>query len=133
MVTALFLVATVCVAESAQERKLLDGIRQVESRGRDVVGDGGKAIGPYQIWKQYHSDSRVSGSYERCHERAYSEDVVRAYWQRHAAAESARLRGGKATSADMAKLARIHNGGPRGYVKPQTLPYAAKVMRATKR
>ena len=38
-------------------RKLLDAICEVES-GCDplAVGDGGKAIGPYQIWMSYWID-----------------------------------------------------------------------------
>ena len=31
---------------------------QVESRGDvNTVGDGGKAIGPFQLWKQYWTDA----------------------------------------------------------------------------
>ena len=49
---------------------LLAAIRQVESHGNDkAVGDGGKAIGPYQVWRGYWQDAvefdkTLGGSYQ---------------------------------------------------------------------
>ena len=65
---------------------LLDAIRQVESSGNDAaIGDGGKAIGPYQIWRVYWIDacefdpSLKSRPYEACFEPDYARRVVIAY------------------------------------------------------
>uniref|UniRef100_A0A7S2X6G6 lysozyme n=1 Tax=Lotharella oceanica TaxID=641309 RepID=A0A7S2X6G6_9EUKA len=111
-------------------RRLLDAIRQVESGGdEDAVGDGGKAIGPYQIWEVYHGDAKAGGKYEDCKGKgstAYSEKVVRNYMNRFAT--KARL-GRAPTDED---IARIHNGGPNGYKKPSTEKYWEKVKKAMK-
>jgi len=70
-------------------------------------GDGGKAIGPYQIWEAYWIDSRMPyGTYADCRDRAYAEQVMRRYWRRYCPAALASL--------DFETLARTHNGGPRG-------------------
>ena len=55
--------------------KLFHAIRMVETGGvsdpENAVGDGGKAIGPYQIhevyWKDANSfDSSLGGTYQNC-------------------------------------------------------------------
>jgi hypothetical protein len=104
---------------------LLDAIRAVESGGDDsAVGDGGRAIGPYQIHKAYWVDacaadpSLRSGTYADCFDAVYARRVVVAYLTRY----------GRGRTAD--ELARIHNGGPRGHLKSATLAYAAKVRAA---
>ena len=85
---------------------LLDAIRQVESNGDDAaVGDGGKAIGAYQIWygywqDAYEFDKSLGGSYRDCYNPEYARRVVIAYMTRYAPKN--------ATAQD---LARIHNGG----------------------
>ena len=108
-------------------RPLLDAIRQVESGGDDsAIGDGGKAIGAYQIWIAYWSDAvewvpDITGTYEGCRARWYAERIMVAYWHRYAR---------KALKAgDYEALARIHNGGPRGDSKEATKPYWAKVAK----
>ena len=86
---------------------VLQAIRQVESRGDDgAVGDGGKAIGPYQIWRAYWQDAvefdpSIGGVYEDCFDPVYAEKVVRAYMKRYAP-----------KNATPEQIARIHNGGP---------------------
>jgi hypothetical protein len=72
--------------------------------GYHSVGDDGKAIGPYQIWKPYWIDSRVKGKYEDCRDKEYAEKVVMAYWKRYAPQALMEL--------DFEKLARCHNSGP---------------------
>lgn len=115
--------------------KLLQAMRKVESAAPDnpngdenAVGDGGKAIGVLQIWESYWKDaverSGIGGSYKDCKgdgSTEYSKRVIRAYMQRYA--NSRRLRR-QATDED---IARIHNGGPNGYEKPETLGYWEKV------
>jgi len=108
---------------------LLSAIRSVESGGDDnAVGDGGKAIGPYQIWKIYWKDAiefdpSIGGKYEDCFNREYAEKIVDAYMRRYA---TKRRLGHEPTWEDMA---RIHNGGPNGYKKESTKGYWAKVKR----
>lgn len=90
-----------------------------------TLGDKGKALGPLQIHRAYHADSRVAGDYSRCADLEYSKQVVTAYLQRYAPAAW--------ESNDVETLARIHNGGPRGHLKQATLKYAQKFMRALKK
>lgn len=98
----------------------------VETGGKRgaILGDGGRALGPLQIHRGYHTDARIAGAYDRCADLDYSRRVVTAYLQRYAPAAWA--------AGDVTTLARIHNGGPRGASKPATLAYAAKVARLTK-
>ena len=106
---------------------LLAAIRQVESHGNDkAVGDGGKAIGPYQVWRVYWQDAvehdkTIGGKYEDCYNPAYAEKVVRAYMARYAP-----------KGASLETLARIHNGGPKGHQKEATVAYWAKVQKELK-
>ena len=108
----------------AEVDQLLAAIATVES-GNDsnAVGDGGKAIGVYQIHKVYWQDAvefdkTLGGSYQDCYDPDYARRVVLAYLKRYAPA-----------GATQETLARIHNGGPRGYLKKATLKYWAKVQK----
>ena len=109
------------------ERQILDAIRQVESGGRDAPpdGDGGRSIGPYQIQRAYWQDAQaydpsLGGTYQDCRKRAYAERVIRAYMQRYIKAEWELL--------DAERIARTHNGGPRGASKTSTIAYWKKVQ-----
>jgi hypothetical protein len=108
----------------AQSSELLDAIKQVESGGRaNVVGDGGKAIGPYQIHRSYWVDAcaydpaLAAGKYSDCFNEQYARRVVKAYLRRY----------GRGKSDE--QLARIHNGGPNGHRKSATVGYWNKVQR----
>jgi len=107
----------------------LDAIRIVESGGNDnAVGDGGNAIGPYQIWKNYWKDAvehepSIGGKYEDCFDQKYAEKIVNAYMDRYAIP---RRLGHEPTFED---IARIHNGGPNGHKKKATIPYWEKVQK----
>jgi len=106
--------------------RLLAAIKQVESGGNpNAIGDQGKALGAYQIWKSYWQDGiayvpSIGGCYEDCKDPKYAEFVVRAYLARYAP---------KRGTVTLEMLARIHNGGPRGYLKQATLKYWHKVQR----
>ncbi|MBL8749483.1 MAG: hypothetical protein JNK78_10015 [Planctomycetes bacterium] len=105
---------------------ILDAIRFVESSGRERPpdGDGGKAIGPYQIWQIYWQDAiaaepSIGGSYEDCRDRDYAERVVAAYMRRWVPEAW--------NAGDAEVIARVHNGGPRGFENPKTDRYWDKV------
>lgn len=112
-------------AQAQPSDQLLDAIKQVESGGHTgkIVGDNGKAIGPYQIHRSYWLDacaydpSLGSRPYYACFEEAYARKVVVAYLTRY----------GKGKNAE--QLARIHNGGPGGHKKSATKQYWVKVQK----
>jgi hypothetical protein len=103
------IVCAICtsVAMAQPSEQLLDAIEQVESGGRGANtpdGDGGKAIGPFQIHRAYWRDAvefdrTIGGKYEDCRKPEYARRVVRAYLTRY----------GKGKSNE--SLARMHNGG----------------------
>jgi len=108
------------------QAQILDAIRFVESGDRDDVpdGDGGLAIGPYQIHRAYWQDAieaepGLGGDYEDCRARDYAERVIAAYMRRWAP--------GAWRAGDGEVVARVHNGGPRGDTKPATLGYWQRV------
>jgi Destabilase len=101
--------------------EIFAAIRMVESSGRDAPpdGDGGRAIGPYQIHRIYWADSRVEGDYQDCRRREYAERVIRAYMRRYVR--------GAWERRDAEVIARTHNGGPRGREKRATDGYWSRV------
>lgn len=122
LILTLALAATV---NAAPPESFWRALHTVESGGRRtglILGDQGRSRGPLQIQRSYHADSGVAGPYERVDDLAYSRRVVTAYLKRYARAAW--------DSGDVDTLARVHNGGPRGHLKPQTEAYAAKVRRA---
>jgi hypothetical protein len=127
MKTIILFTLAVMTAHAAPPASFFAALHTVETGGAlgAIKGDKGKALGPLQIHRAYHTDSRVSGDYSRCADLEYSKRVVTAYMQRYAKAAW--------DAGDMATLARIHNGGPRGHLKPATLKYAQKVLRVLKK
>jgi hypothetical protein len=102
---------------------LLSAIVMVESGGDpNAIGDGGKAIGPYQIHQAYWIDGckalGVKWDYWRAKDERTARRVVTAYILRYAG-----------EGASLEKAARIHNGGPQGHRNPATLIYWEKVKR----
>ena len=116
---------------------VLAAIRVVESNNNpNAVGDNGKAIGVYQIWKVYWQDatefSNIGGVYLDCYKCDYADRVVRAYMDRYATEK--RL-GRPVTQRDIAVM---HNGGPRavwakGKKKENLDRYWAKVQKELNR
>lgn len=86
--------------------RFFTALAHVESKGDpNAVGDGGAAIGIYQIHRNYWKDAvqhdpSIGGRYEDCYDPAYARRIVVAYMSRYAPAN--------ATYED---LARLHNGG----------------------
>ena len=127
MKRALLLLALCATAHAAPPDLFWRALHLVETSGRTgpIIGDGGRALGPLQIHRAYHQDSRVAGDYSRVAELDYSKRVATAYLKRYAPTAWA--------AGDVETLARVHNGGPRGHLKPATKAYAAKVKALSKK
>lgn len=123
---ALFFLALASTAFAAPADSFFRALHIVETGGKRgaIIGDNGAALGPLQIHRAYHADSRVAGDYSRCADLEYSKRVVSAYLQRYAPEAWAK--------GDIETLARIHNGGPRGDKKQATYNYAQRVLRFSK-
>ena len=122
----LLLLALTLTAQAAPDDSFFRALHIVETSGKlgPTIGDQGRALGPLQIHKSYHADSRVAGDYARCADLEYSKRVVTAYLQRYAPQAWA--------AGDVEVLARVHNGGPKGATKPATKGYATKVKAFSK-
>ena len=109
-------------------KTFLNALHQVESGGKlgRIVGDHGKALGPLQIHREYWNDVKniVGGKYENVEDLNYAKNTVIKYFLKYA---KEALQNG-----DWEKLARIHNGGPRGDKNPKTLGYWERVKRHLK-
>jgi hypothetical protein len=125
MKSTLLLLALCATAQAAPPASFFSALHVVETSGRTgaILGDNGKALGPLQIHRAYHSDSRVPGAYERVADLEYSKRVASAYFKRYAPEAWAK--------GDVEVLARVHNGGPRGASKPATLGYGRRVAALT--
>jgi len=113
---------------NAQQTELINALIMVESNGKDdAVGDNGNAIGCLQIWEIYWFDaterSNIGGKYSDCYTRAYAVRIFDAYMKRYA-----REAWTNPAKFDAEKVARIHNGGPKGYRKTATEKYWKKVL-----
>ena len=127
MKLAALLLALCATAHAAPSESFWRALHLVESSGRHgpIIGDGGAALGPLQIHRAYHADSRVAGAYERVAELAYSKRVATAYLKRHAPEAWA--------AGDVETLARVHNGGHRGHLKSSTKSYGVRVKALSKK
>ena len=101
--------------------RLLDAIARIESHGNpNAVGDGGRALGAYQIHRAYWEDGTellgVDWPHRDATDPKKARRVVKAYL----------LHYGKGRS--LLEMARIHNAGPHGCRKKATLPYARKIL-----
>ena len=101
--------------------RLLDAIARIESHcDPNAVGDGGRALGAYQIHRAYWEDGTgllgVNWPHRDAADPKKARRVVKAYL----------LHYGKGKS--LLEMARIHNGGPHGDKKEATLPYARKIL-----
>lgn len=101
---------------------LLDAIVLVESNNRaNAVGDGGSAVGAYQIrpiflrdinrilgWNKYELDDRWDPVKSRA--------MARIFFEHYGAGRT------------LIEMARQYNGGPRGHLKEATAPFATKIL-----
>jgi hypothetical protein len=127
MKSTLLLLALCVTAHAAPPDSFFRAIHIVETSGKlgPTIGDQGRALGPLQIHKSYHADSRVAGDYSRCADLEYSKRVATAYLQRYAPQAWA--------AGDVETLARVHNGGPKGATKPATKGYSVRVQALMKK
>jgi hypothetical protein len=126
MKSTLLFLALCATAHAAPPDSFFRALHVVETSGRTgpILGDNGKALGPLQIHRSYHADSRVAGDYSRVADLAYSKRVATAYLKRYAPEAWAK--------GDVETLARVHNGGPRGHLKPATKGYGVRVKALSK-
>jgi hypothetical protein len=122
-----FLFAFAITAQADPPDSFFRALHLVETSGRTgpILGDGGRALGPLQIHRNYHKDSKIAGDYSRCADLAYSRRVVAAYLKHYAPTAW--------RNGDVLTLARVHNGGPKGASKRATLIYASEVRRLSLR
>ena len=108
---------------------LLDAIEQVESNGDpNAIGDNGKAVGSFQIWKTYVDDvNRILREHRYNYNDRYdpllSRYMVKTYIGHYVTKKRLKR---NPTFEDMA---RIHNGGPNGYKKKCTEKYWEKIKK----
>jgi soluble lytic murein transglycosylase-like protein len=122
-------IGTVCSAELLPlDPKFVHAIGWVESKNNpNSVGDGGRAIGEFQIWKVYWMDAiqyspKIGGEYKDCYNPDYALKIMTAYLNRYAK--------DAIKNNNFETLARVHNGGPMGYKKSATKVYWLKVKDA---
>jgi hypothetical protein len=75
----LALLTLASASHAAPPESFWRALHQVETSGRHgaILGDNGKSLGPLQISRAYHADSRVAGSYEQVTDLAYALDNLR--------------------------------------------------------
>ena len=127
MKSTFILLALALTAQAAPDVSFFRALHIVETSGKlgPIIGDNGKALGPLQIHRAYHADSRVAGDYSRCADLEYSKRVVTAYLKRYAPQAWA--------AGDVEVLARVHNGGLKGATKPATKGYGVRVKALMKK
>ena len=101
--------------------RLLDAIARIESHGDpNAVGDGGRALGVYQIHRAYWEDGTallgVNWPHRDATDPKKARRVVKAFLLHYGQGKS------------LLEMARIHNGGPCGDKKKATLCYARKLL-----
>lgn len=105
----------------------LDAVALVESGGKTDIAitdvNGKRSVGCLQIQQPYLTDSKMGYTLDDMKDKAKAYEVAKAYLTRYGSAYTRKT--GKPATFEI--LARIHNGGPSGWKKAATLPYANKV------
>lgn len=106
--------------------RFLHALHLAESMGKKhgvKDGDGGRAIGPFQIhrayWEEAVAHRNIGGRYEDCRDYNYSVRVVNSCLDRWARRYI--------EQGNWEAVARIHNGGPAGHKKKATRAYWRRV------
>lgn len=112
-------------AEFIVADSFFEAVRFVESTDGRYFGDqdGGRSHGPYQISLAYLQDANeyLGTNYtlrQVIDDESVAREVMVGYWNRYLP---------KDREVTYEILARIHNGGPKGYEKESTVPYWEKV------
>lgn len=120
---------------------LLNAIEQIESGGNPkAVGDGGDAVGNFQIHKIYVDDvNRILAlqgkkgrfNYKDRWDKTKSREIAEIYlrYYNHNTPTNGKSQYPFGNMSWQERLARIHNGGSTGYKKESTKPYWEKVKR----
>lgn len=121
LVPAWFAASASAAVDPNDIERLLDAIARIESHcDPNAVGDGGRALGAYQIHRVYWEDGTkllgVDWPHRDATDPKKARRVVKAYL----------LHYGKGKS--LLDMARIHNGGPNGCRKKATLPYTRNIL-----
>ncbi len=135
MIRYLSIIISLLSIYMANGKDVYTAIGMVESNCRDsAIGDGGNAIGRYQIWPCYVKDvNRILGynaftlNDRKDPEKALQ--MVKVYTEYYGKRYE-RITGKKVTDEI---IARLHNGGPNGFRKQCTLKYWHKVKRELNR
>ena len=114
-----------CLSCGASEinNKFLYVLGKIESNNNDkAIGDGGKAIGRYQIWRVCYQDAKefdktITFPYSALTNKENSDRIVKAYLNRYA------------RNKTPVEMARIWNGGPLGDKKRATIGYGNKFQK----
>lgn len=127
----IFLLATIiCNAKEFTKGDIYHAIAVVES-GLDTmaIGDGGDAVGMYQIHKIYVDDvnriANTSYTYNDRFNKEKSLEMVKIYLNHYSKVYKNKT--GKEATNEV--KARIHNGGPDGWSKKSTERYWKKVKK----
>lgn len=109
--------------------KLIDRLIILESKGKNIVGDQGRAFGKLQIWEVVVQDvNRIYRKHYK-HSDAFNtkkaREICRLYLV-HYGKVYERQTGRKAGDVI---LARIWNGGPDGYKDEATIAYVQKLRK----
>ena len=112
--------------QAANLDQFLNALGEVESgNNASATGDGGKAVGVFQIHEVYWKDAiqfdkSIGGKYTDCFKPDYSRKIVLAYFRRYAINEL--------NNNNWEALARLHNSGPNWKKKKEkTNKYWAKI------
>lgn len=115
-------------AATVPSDELIAALIQVESSGDGLaIGDKGKAYGCLQLWDTYIQDVnrvyRTSYRHKDAFNRLTAIEITKKYLTFYGKIYTKRT--GKKPTNEV--FARIHNGGPIGYKKVETLEYWTKV------
>lgn len=126
----LLFLAIASTAFAAPSEKFFRALHLVESSGRtgailgDYVNGKPRALGPLQIHRAAFIDSKIVGRYEQCADLAFSKRVASSYLLRYAPTAW--------KNNDIATLAAVWNGGPKGPGRKAAQAYAKKVLKLAK-
>ena len=128
----LFLIAS--ASALGADARLLDAIEQVESGGDpNAVGDGGRAIGAYQIWPIMVDEvNRILGedkyTYKDRWDREKSREMCNIFLDN--ARRYVRIK--KGSEPTLQELGRCWNGSYQGWNSKKTIKYGEKIEEVLK-